>query len=279
MKTKLTKEIVNERIKDSGIYMIGEYTNSYTKSLFTCSKGHEWKVRPKSVLSGDGCPHCVSKSTLTKEIVNERIADRGIYMIGEYTNSYTKSLFTCSKGHEWKSRPKSVLSGDGCPHCASKFPLTKEIVNERIKDSGIYMIGEYTNSYTKSLLKCSKGHEWESRPKSVLSGAGCPHCSSSGFKSANSGVLYVLHYKKLHCIKYGITNNFNERYQKLSRQSDCDVLHTINFEYGGDALLIENQIKKSFGGRHVSKKQLPDGYTETLPESMKDELLTILKGF
>lgn len=55
--------------------------------------------------------------------------------------------------------------------------LTKEKVNERMAHKGIELISDYTKSVDKHLFRCSKGHEWESRPVHVMRHIGCPHCS------------------------------------------------------------------------------------------------------
>jgi hypothetical protein len=69
---------------------------------------------------------------LTKEIINERIADRGIVLIGRYKSASIKTTFQCPDGHTWDSKPNNIMNGTGCPHCAGKAPLTKDIVNESI---------------------------------------------------------------------------------------------------------------------------------------------------
>ena len=126
MPKKLTKEIVNERIADRGIKLIGEYENANTKTTFQCPEDHTWDATPDSVMSGSGCPHCGGLLPLTKEIVNERIAERGIKLIGEYENARTKTTFQCAEGHTWGSRPNDILNGNGCPHCnRDSMTLTK----------------------------------------------------------------------------------------------------------------------------------------------------------
>lgn len=55
---RLTSDVVNEQIKDSGFEMIGEYLGTNIKTRFRCSSGHEWDVRPANIKSGKGCPHC-----------------------------------------------------------------------------------------------------------------------------------------------------------------------------------------------------------------------------
>lgn len=116
---------------------------------------------------------------LTQDIVNERLSNnkRGVDMIGDYVNARTKTMFKCLEGHQWLATPDSVLRGNGCPHCACQAKLTKEIVNQRIHDSGNRMIGKYTDSKTKTEFLCQYGHTWSSIPSHVMAGSGCPVCS------------------------------------------------------------------------------------------------------
>jgi hypothetical protein len=179
---KLTKKIVNTRIADRGIVLLGEYFANHTKSHFQCSKGHTWKATPANVMYGTGCPHCAGNVPLTKEIVNARLADRGIIMLDEYVTQRTNARFQCSNGHAWKGAPANVLYGKGCPKCGritagSKKRLTPDIIRERLKGRGITMRGKYVTSQTKTLFQCTEDHSWEATPGSVLAGNGCPYCA------------------------------------------------------------------------------------------------------
>jgi len=176
-KKRLPVEIVRQRLANRGITLLGEYVNSQTKTQFRCENGHTWETTPNSVMGGRGCPHCYDKNQpLTKEIVNERITDRGITLLGEYMGAHTNTPFQCREGHTWSARPSNILQGKNCPHCDGQFPLSKEIVNERIAHRGLVMLGEYTNTVTKTLFKCSEGHTWEAPPGNVMGGNGCPLC-------------------------------------------------------------------------------------------------------
>lgn len=174
----LTREIVNNRITGRGITMLGEYLGAHTKTLFQCHEGHTWLARPANILHLDrNCPHCAQQYPLSKAIVNKRIADRGIVMLGDYTNSVTKTLFQCSEGHSWEASPGNIMAGNGCAICVGNTQLTTEIVNDRIADRGIVLLDEYINNSTKRHFKCSVGHTWETAPANVLSGRGCPICA------------------------------------------------------------------------------------------------------
>ena len=179
MKLELTKEIINERIKDRGIELFGEYINTRTHALFRCANNHTWESKLGSVLYGSGCPTCSGKLPLTKKNVNERIKHRGIELIGDYIRNKDHTLFSCSNNHTWKALPNSVLRGTGCPHCSNNFLLTKKNVNERIKHRGIELIGEYIRNKDHTLFRCSNNHTWKAVPCNVLRGTGCPRCSNN----------------------------------------------------------------------------------------------------
>ena len=49
--------------------------------------------------------------------MNNRLAGRGITLIGHVRSKYGKSNFQCSNGHEWRTVPNDVAEGEGCPQC------------------------------------------------------------------------------------------------------------------------------------------------------------------
>lgn len=178
-KKRLTLDIIRNRLTGRDIELVGEYVNSQTKTLFKCNEDHTWEATPNSVMGGKGCPHCSGNAPLTKKEVNARISKRGITLLGEYMGAHVSTLFKCSEGHTWKARPNNIIQGKNCPHCDGQFPLSKEIVNTRIADRGLFMQGEYVNTITTTLFQCSKGHVWEASPGNVMGGTSCPHCSGN----------------------------------------------------------------------------------------------------
>lgn len=283
---KLTKEIVNERLLKDGrdVQMIGDYINSKTKTLFKCSREHQWKTSYSSVQQGHNCPIChVMSVTLSKEQINERLKkdDRNIQMIGEYINSHTKSLFRCDIGHQWMARYGNICSGDGCPTCANRPYLTKSVINDRLKkdERDIRLIGDHINIHTQSLFECNKGHRWMDKYSNICRGSGCSichGCSTHGFTGDKPAWRYVLVFKesKTPFIKFGITNRLDQRlYTHRQHNGEFEIAWTHHDENGHDTLAWENQIKKTFGGRYVSKDECPDGFTETLPLSMLNEII------
>jgi len=243
----LTKDMINERLTDRSIVALTEHIPN-EKTRFRCPEGHEWETLAYSVLGGSGCPHCSGSAPLTKEIVNERIADRGIELIGEYISTQAYATFRCPEGHEWDATPTNVMGGNGCPDCAPNTPLSKEIVNDRIVDRGIKLIGNFLNSTTKTRFRCSEGHEWDTAPANILSGSGCPECSG---RASDNDTIYIWraigarhHGKPVY--KVGITSARlgEKRIKQVARKHEVGYEVVIIAETRLPAMDIEAEIKK-----------------------------------
>lgn len=57
--------------------------------------------------------------------------------------------------------------------------LTNEIVDARLVGRNIQRLGDYINTRTKIKWLCSKGHEWNAFPDTILRGHGCPKCAGN----------------------------------------------------------------------------------------------------
>ena len=245
-KVPLTKEIVNARIAERGIELVGDYVTVNTRATFACAEGHQWDAAPGSVMAGNRCPHCAGKARVTKEIVNERIADRGIKVIGELVGSHTKATFECAEGHQWETTPNSVMAGCGCPSCADRA-LTKEIVNARIAERGIELVGDYVTVNTRATFACAEGHQWDATPSNIMTGRGCPSCADYGFDANAPAIVYYLKVEADETYyKIGITNNTVELRFGVADMKKITVLETVDFEVGADARAFEGDILKTY---------------------------------
>jgi hypothetical protein len=218
----------------------------------------------------------MGRKSLTKEEVNERLVDRGIIMTGEYISNSTKTEFRCSENHIWDTRPRTVLSGKGCPSCSrtgitGRPSLSKDIIDDRLLERRITMIGKYNGTSSKETFRCSEDHEWSATLNNVLSGRGCPKCAKYGFDDDEPGWGYALDFGTY--IKFGITNDLERRLNEHLNNGNYKVAATRLHEIGKYARDWEKIIKTTFGGRFVTKEVCPDGYTETLCVSKLDDLL------
>jgi hypothetical protein len=56
--------------------------------------------------------------TANNIIVKKRLVGRGIALLGHVKSIVSgRNDFECSNGHKWRTRPKLVMDGDGCPEC------------------------------------------------------------------------------------------------------------------------------------------------------------------
>jgi hypothetical protein len=218
----------------------------------------------------------MGKQILSKDIVNKRIHERSIELVGEYINKDKKTTFRgLACGHEWEARPNDVMvKKSGCPHCSKNAKLSKDIVNERIHGREIEMIGEYVNKSTKSLFRhliC--GNNWEATPGNIMKGNGCPLCVTHGFDASKPAYIYVM--KCSEYLKYGITNNLKRRLASHRFYDDFKIVYSKLYDDSSIAIQLENTIKETLGGRYVTKDRLPNGFTETLPAHLLPNLLAI----
>ena len=249
---KFTKEIVNERLKDKGVCITGEYINSLTKTEFMCTCGHEWAALPNNVIHKTGCPKCNGGIPFTIEALNEikySLQARGILM-GKYINSSTKVEFNCEIGHIWKTTLQSVVNGTGCPHCSSRPPITADQVNEKLYERGIQLLSEYRNCHYKSEFTCSNGHRWFATPDNIVrKEQGCPQCYIDFTKSAYIYVLEIVGSDD-EFTGFGISNRKNPRISchsitlaKTNKNIVRQKLFDIPTRFA--ALAIENKLKIS----------------------------------
>lgn len=154
---RFTKTSINEKLRSSGITMIGEYVDANTKTTFRCDNDHEWITRPSYIINvGCGCPVCSDRS-LTKDQINLDIEDRGISLIGDYTTAKSKSIFQCDQGHTWEASVTSVKNqGSGCPYCSVYGYKTSDPGYAYVIDFGNFIKIGITNDSSRRLSEHKK---------------------------------------------------------------------------------------------------------------------------
>lgn len=186
---KTHEEFVEEMKEiNPNIEIVGEYINDKTKILCRCLiDKHEWEAAPHNLLQGHSCPVCAGNIKLTTESFKKKLKEvnPNIEISGKYINNVTKIKCKCLiDGYEWEATPVSLLiRGHGCPRCANRERYTTESFKEKLKEinPNIEVSGEYIGSVTKIKCRCLiDGHEWETLPKDLLRGHGCPRCAHAG---------------------------------------------------------------------------------------------------
>ena len=229
-----------------GFVALDAYINSTTPIRHRCLEGHEWPARPNNIIiRGTGCPHCSGHAVAPYP--DRLVADgRGFIALDEYVNSYTPIRHRCLEGHEWRTRPYSILRGHGCPHCAGHRP--PPYPDRLVADGrGFVALDAYINSSTPIRHRCPAGHEWRAKPHSIINqGSGCPDCAEYGFNPSKPAWFYTF---ELHSglLKIGVTNC--DKPQDRYGAKDLAFMHlcrfgTRLFKHGTDALAIETEAKR-----------------------------------
>jgi len=265
----LTPEVIRQRLNDDerGITLVEYGGRTHKKSTFQCSEGHEWSAETSSVLQGCGCPHCAGQVPLTPEIIQQRLDDdgRGIILVEYGSTVNNKSTFQCSEGHEWSAKTSNVIRGRGCPHCAERFPLTPEIIQQRLDDDkrGITLVEYGGNVRKKSTFQCSEGHLWDTQTSSVTQGRGCPHCAKYGYNTSKPGTLYFLRSTTHDYVKVGISNDSTRRLLELKRTTPFyfNIIAQVESEDGEFIRSMEKWFHDTFPSAELTGF---DGCTEWL---------------
>jgi ferredoxin len=183
---KLTHEEFVQRMAKGNpkVKVVGQYHTSHTLISVECLEcGNSWEARSYSLVQGHGCPKCEGncpKSAAKKfnEFMEQHL---DITLRGEYVGVDKPIDVECRKHHhQWKSTPKRLLRGHGCPKCAGLCPESAaEKFNEFMeRHPDIILRSEYVNAHTTVDVECKRHHHtWKARPYDLLRGHGCRKCA------------------------------------------------------------------------------------------------------
>jgi hypothetical protein len=177
---KLTiKEMQQLARERRGKCLSHEYVNSYTKLLWECTKGHQWKARPNDIKQGQWCPECAGNKKLSLQEMQVLARERGGKCLSqEYGGAFAKLLWECAEGHQWEAIPRNIKSYvQWCPECAGNKKLSLQEMQVLARERGGECLSqEYTNNQTKLLWECTKGHQWKATPHNIKQGQWCRTC-------------------------------------------------------------------------------------------------------
>lgn len=297
---RLTTEEVKLRIQEvhGNKYDLSKvnYKNRRSKIEIVCTKHGRWLTLTEQLFRGQGCPVCGGK-TVTKEnslelnfksLISEWDFDKNKISPNEISYGSSKKVWwRCEKGHSFDMSPKTrTRKGmeQNCPYCSNRRIdntnsiriLKPEWVNEwNFKKNKKYSPDNLgINSNFNVWWICKEGHEWSTSPNDRLSyDTGCPNCSISGYKTELPGYLYLhkIRVNEKYGFKYGITNYPKKRINHLrsrniiSKNKESEIENIFIFKGPGNLILdCEGKIRDTFGKSFFSKKEFPDGHTETL---------------
>jgi hypothetical protein len=144
---------------------------------------------------------------------------------------------------------------------------------------------DFTTENSSILIRCPKGHDfYRSYTKAYrpIIGIKCPICNSNRSLKSRNYKLYLLLVKGFGDIflKIGITSvSVNSRVSDILKNSiyDADILYQVNINDSTTAKKIERHIKNNYARYKVSKKDMPDGYTEALTLINYDDIINYIE--
>lgn len=224
MATKKTQEEFYEEVQqlqERSIELfpaVQSYQGTHYKYNWKCNIDNtQWDSPYVRIMRGHGCPTCgeasrATQNTVTLEQFFQRLKDRNCqYPMIEYVSGYegmTKSAtFLCAKcSHTWKTLPKTVVRGSGCPKCKavasaerhsySHDQAVKMLIdrNSTMQQPAIYIDADqtYKGSSTKIRFRCTNDHTWYARPGDTWnSDTGCPHCAGVVKRGAHAALVEI----------------------------------------------------------------------------------------
>lgn len=163
--------------KKRGRCLSSVYINNKAHLDWECEYGHKWKASYSNVAHGKWCPYCYGKYKTIHDMRNFARLKGGDCLSDEYNGNKKKLLWKCEYGHKWKANYANISQGKWCPTC--RGGIKKDMLYAR--DLAAIHKGEcisdcYTNSKSKMLWRCEKGHEWAAKCDNIQTGHWCPHC-------------------------------------------------------------------------------------------------------
>ena len=177
------------------------YVDYKTEVTITCPIHGDFKQRPSNHLKGHGCPLCAKNGVKpTLEAFRARFSDKMINLSEfEYKRATDAGKCLCERcGNVWYTTPMSLTKGSGCPRCAKERRVMKrtsnidEFIRKFQEKHGInydFSESKYVNAITKMAVICPSHGKFFMTPNDLLSGHGCPICSSSRLESEVRKIL------------------------------------------------------------------------------------------
>ena len=218
------------------IEVLGVYDGNKHPIEHKCKKcGCVWKTQPLHIIQGHGCPDCAKlQRPISNTMSHETFTTRAtmlypdIEILGIYTGTHKTIKVRCKTcGHIWHPKASCLLvsqntsGGTGCKQCyTNRQTKNINVFKSELykKNINIKLIGEYINSYTKTLFKCyecEKQCEWSTTPASVLSGHKSSMCTMS------NGVVIIKKFLDNHSIAYTMEQTFEK----------CKNVYPLRFDF------------------------------------------------
>lgn len=180
----------NQYVLLSGFVNVDTFVYLYHKDC-----GQVIKMLPTTLLSGSGCRYCYGTDKLGLVKIYERLHSINSDLLLVSGDKVRKKLRVryLSCGHKRKASLKEISVYPRCPVCEKQLDRRLRALEfaENISIYGLVSIrSEYESQTHKIDVKCNNcGYEWNTNPRPLVSGHGCPKCHSSRGESMIAKVL------------------------------------------------------------------------------------------
>lgn len=181
MSEKVTIEFVRQAFFEERYELLTkEYKNQTQKLEYICPNGHRRYTTWKNWKRGRRCLICKNHSTKPSiDTVRKSFEREGYTLLStEYKTNKTKLDYICSNGHnnsitwaDWN------IGGYRCPDCANNKRLSiDKIIMDFNSEDYTFISGKYRSNTSPLIIKCPKGHEFETSRVKWTTGNRCPKC-------------------------------------------------------------------------------------------------------
>ena len=223
-----------------------------------------------AVAAGGGCKFCNGRAVNPLE-AQAVMRAHGLEPKGTYPGASVPWPSTClTCGHDIQpTYGNTRITKNPCVFCSGKQVDPQDAKNLALKKA-LTPLEPYPGSTIPWLIECNKCHwqgytTWTSI-NNKRDGAGCPNCTTAGFKPALATYYYVIENDEKFALKVGISNRLSGRL-RTHKGNGWKVRALLLFELGSDAYSLEQQMLKWIR----QDRQLPPaferglGWTETVP--------------
>ena len=263
---KTNEEYVKELYeKNPEIIPLEEYKGNTTEILHRhVPCGYEWKVPPKRLLRGNGCPKCSgylgkTSDEFAKELYEKHGND--FRLINPYIKHNQKIKIEHNCGYVFETYPSNLLvakSGRGCPKCSNRHYYKKNgSLSDNYPDFCGYLVnkedGKKYGRYTEERLLLK-----------------CPDCGHMQYRQPNSVITHGFHCE---ICRDGISKN-----EKIMRS----VLSQLNVEFEVEKIFdwsdkkrydfyFDGIICEMHGCQHYEEGFVIDGNTRTFKDEVAND--------
>lgn len=185
---------------DSDYIKIGKYEKTDVPIEVECRFCHERKyIQPRYLLRNCKCNRCTGIHKYRSKEEIKSIIEKQYEIIDDFNSTRDKIHIKCKKcGNVTERAVRTLMTSSMCRKCwGIQFGNNQRLTNEGFIEkllrvnSNIDVTEDYIDNKTKLKCVCKKcSNEWYASPGQLLSGSGCPRCSSSKGEIKIENFLY-----------------------------------------------------------------------------------------